>query len=170
VSPSRHGEIESEGAGRELAAAVRSALDAAEPAAPAALALAETRVALPSPYLSVRNCTAPWVPRWLRAPLGALLPRDAELVAARLGEVAWVTVPGELQSRLGQAIKQAGRPAPARVFVAGLSNDYLGYFLGPAEYDRVTYVACATLYGPRAGQVVAAAAEGLVRQLTAGGR
>ena len=165
VSPSRHGEVESDGAGRELAAAVRSAWDAAEPAAPAPLALGETRVALPSPYLSVRNCTAPWVPGWLVAPLGALLPTDVELIGARLGDVAWVTVPGELQSRLGQTVKRAGRPELKRVFVAGLSNDYLGYFLAADDYHRVTYVACATLYGPRAGQQLTDAAEELIRQL-----
>jgi neutral ceramidase len=167
VSPSRHGEIESERAGRELAAAVKSAWDAAEPALPAALELARARVALPAPYLSLHNCTASWVPRWLVAPLGRLLPGEAELVAARLGDVAWVTMPGELQSRLGQAIKRAGRPALPRTFVAGLSNDYLGYFLAASDYDRATYVACATLYGPQAGQRLTDAAERLLGRLAA---
>jgi hypothetical protein len=165
VSPSRHGEIESEGAGRELAIAVRSAWDAAEPATAVPLGLATTRVALPPPVLSVRNCTAPWVPRWLTAPLGGLLPTAAELTAARLGGIAWVTIPGELQSLLGQAVKRAGRPELPRVFIAGLSNDYLGYFLAANDYHRVAYVACATLYGPHAGQQLTEAAERLIRQL-----
>jgi neutral/alkaline ceramidase-like enzyme len=169
VSPARHGEIEGDRAGRELAAAVQSAVDAAEPAAPAPLALAEARVALPSPYLSLHNCTASWVPRRLVAPLGRLLPAETELIAARLGDVAWVTIPGELQSRLGQAVKRAGRPALPRAFVAGLSNDYLGYFVAAAEYDRVTYVTCATLYGTDAGQRLADAAENLVRRLAPAG-
>jgi neutral ceramidase len=165
VSPSRHGEIESEGAGRELAAAVRSAWDAAEPAGPASLTLSSTAVQLPSPFLSVRNCTASWVPRWLTAPLGAVLPAEAELTAGRLGDVAWVTVPGELQSMLGESIKRAGRPGLARVVVAGLSNEYLGYFLTPTDYRRVTYVSCASLYGPDAGERLARAAETLIRDL-----
>jgi hypothetical protein len=170
VSPSRHGEIESDRAGRELAAAARSAWDAAEPAAPATLAVTRARVTLPPPYLSLHNCTASWVPRWIRAPLGSLVPGDAELVAARLGDVAWVAVPGELQSLLGGQIKRAGRGEVPRVFVAGLSNDYLGYFLARADYHRVTYAACATLYGPEAGQRLTDAAETLIRQLAAGGR
>ena len=165
VSPSRHGEIESDSAGRELAMAVRSAWDAAEPATAVPLALATTRVALPPPVLSVRNCTAPWVPRWLTAPLGGLLPTAAELTAARLGDIAWVTIPGELQSLLGQTVKRAGRPELPRVFVAGLSNDYLGYFLAATDYHRVAYVSCATLYGPHAGQQLTEAAERLIRQL-----
>jgi hypothetical protein len=170
VSPSRHGEIESDAAGRELAAAARAAWDAAEPAAPATLALATERVTLPSPYLSLRNCSASWIPGWLRAPLGAILPVDAEVIAARLGDVAWVSMPGELQSELGQAVKGAGRPAIPRVFVAGLSNDYLGYFLTPTDYRRTTYVACATLYGPHAGQRLAEAAGRLIRSLGGPGR
>lgn len=165
VSPSRHGAIESDAAGRELAAALRTAWDAAEPAAPARLSVVTARVTLPSPFLSVRNCTAPWVPHWLTAPLGALLPRDAELTAARFGDVAWVTIPGELQSLLGKTVKRSGHPNVPRVFVAGLSNDYLGYFLTPTDYARVKYVSCASLYGPQAGQILTQAAETLIRTL-----
>ena len=165
VSPARHGEVESDLAGRDLAAAARSAWDAAEPLAPARLSVATTRVTLPSPFLSVRNCTSSWVPRWLTAPLGAVVPSDAELIAARLGNVAWVTIPGELQSLLGQTVKRAADAALTRVFVAGLSNDYLGYFLTPTDYRRTTYVSCATLYGPQAGRILTEAAETLIRTL-----
>jgi hypothetical protein len=90
---------------------------------------------------------------------------DAELIAGRLGDVAWVTIPGELQSLLGKTVKRAGLPNLSRVFVAGLSNDYLGYFLTPTDYRRVKYVSCATLYGPEAGQILTQAAETLIRQL-----
>ena len=122
VSPARHGEAETESVGRELAAAVWSGWNAAARVAPAPLILTTARVALPSPFLSVRNCTAAWVPRWLAVSLRAALPVETELTAARIGDVAWVTMPGELQSRLGETVKGAGRPALARVFVAGLSN------------------------------------------------
>jgi len=165
VSPSRHGEAELEGAGRDLAAVVRAGLGAAAPVAPSPFVLATTRVALPSPALSVRNCTASWVPRWFRVPLGAALPQTTELAAGRLGDVAWVTIPGELQSQLGRNVKQAGRPAVSRVLVAGVSNDYLGYFVTPVDYRRVTYVSCASLYGPEAGAMLTTAAESLLRTL-----
>ena len=144
---------------------MRSGWDAAERLVPARLAVATTRVTLPSPFLTVRNCTASWMPHWLTAPLGAALPDDAELIAARLGDVAWVTIPGELQSLLGKTVKRAGLPNLPRVFVAGLSNDYLGYFLTPTDYRRTTYVSCAALYGPQAGQILTQAAETLIRQL-----
>lgn len=165
VSPARHGETEMESVGRELAAAVLGAATAAVPGPSTPLRIASTRVTLPRPRLSIRGCTSSLVPRWLTLPLGWTLPDDTELLAARLGDIAWVTMPGELQSRLGEAIKRSGRPAFARVLIAGLSNDYLGYFLTPADYGRVTYVACASLYGPDVGDRLARAAQALVRAL-----
>src|SRR5262249_38211258 len=68
VSPAKHGEVELEGVGLELAAAVRGALDEATPVASAPLVIATSRITLPTPALSIRNCTARWVPRWLKLP------------------------------------------------------------------------------------------------------
>ena len=165
VSPARHGETESREVGRELAAAVHAGLQTATAVAPLPFVVTAARVDLPSPTLSIRNCTASWVPGWLRVPLGAALPRATELTAVRLGDVAWVTVPGELQSRLGRAVKRAGPPEIGRVLIAGVSNDYLGYFLTADDYRRVSYVACATLYGPEAGPLLTQSAEDLIRTL-----
>jgi hypothetical protein len=53
------------------------------------------------------------------------------------------------------------------VFVAGVSNDYLGYFLTAEDYGRASYVACSSLYGPEAGPRLARTASRLLRQLAA---
>jgi hypothetical protein len=105
------------------------------------------------------------MPRAVTAPLGSAFPADADLTAVALGDVAWVTVPGELQAALGLAIKREGRALFAHTFIAGLSNDYLGYFVAAADYDRPAYVTCATLYGPRAGECLASAAAELLYRL-----
>ena len=97
------------------------------------------------------------------------LPLDAELIGGRLGDLAWVTVPGELQSWLGEAVKRAGRRGVRHAFVAGLSNDYLGYFVTRADYDRVAYVACASVYGPESGERLTRAAETLIGELATTG-
>ncbi len=165
VSPARHGETEAKEVGRELAAAVHAGLGMATPVVSSPFVVTTARVDLPSPTLSIRNCTASWVPGWLRVPLGVALPRATELMAGRLGDVAWVTVPGELQSRLGRVVKRAGQPELRRVLIAGVSNDYLGYFLTAADYRHVSYVACATLYGPEAGPLLTQTAEALIRTL-----
>ena len=51
------------------------------------------------------------------------------------------------------------------VFIAGLANDYLGYFLTPASYRRPSYVACGSLYGERGGEIVRDAALAALRRL-----
>lgn len=170
VSPARHGLEAARADGGALAAAVADLWRGIVPARRAGPTWKTVRVALPPPHLSVRNCLGRWVPGLITVPLGAVLPAEAELTAAALADTAWVTMPGELQSSLGSAIKRERPAAWRRVFVAGVSNDYLGYFLAAADYPRPSYVACATLYGPEAGGTLARAAGDLLRALAAEGR
>jgi hypothetical protein len=152
VSPARHGAAELPVLGGELAEAVLEGWRGAAPLARTTLITRATTVALPAPYLSLRNCLGRWVPRLLTVPLGDLFPRDATLTAVALGDLAWVVVPGELQTALGRRVKVAGRELFGEAFVAGVSNDYLGYFVTPADYERPSYVTCASVYGPDAGE------------------
>ena len=55
-------------------------------------------------------------------------------------------------------MKAAGRRRFVHTFVAGVSNDYLGYFLTPEHYRQPSYIACASLYGERGGETVREAA------------
>jgi hypothetical protein len=74
-------------------------------------------------------------------------------------------VPGELQTALGLDVKAAARPPWRHVFVASVSNDYLGYFVTRADYDRTAYVACTSLYGPTGGEALSRAAAAVLRDL-----
>jgi hypothetical protein len=86
-------------------------------------------------------------------------------VAVAVGSSAWVTVPGELQARLGLEIKRrAGGPFD-RVFVAGLTNDYLGYFLTREDYQRPGYITCASFYGERGGEILRDGAAAALEEL-----
>jgi len=78
-----------------------------------------------------------------------------------------VTVPGELQTRLGLDIKKEGRRHFARVFVAGYTNDYLGYFLTREDYAKPSYIACGSLYGEGGGEILRDAATELLERLAA---
>jgi hypothetical protein len=93
------------------------------------------------------------------------MPSSAGLIALRIGETAWVTVPGELQTRLGLDIKTAGHGRFEQTFVAGYSNDYLAYFLTRVDYGRPSYVACGSFYGERGGEIVRDAAVELLGRL-----
>ena len=127
------------------------------------------RLRLPTPRLSLRNCLGRWVPSWLTVGAGWGFPSESEMAGVAVGASAWVTVPGELQSRLGQAVKAEGRRLFGHAFVVGVSNDYAGYFLAAEEYARPSYIACASLYGETGGQVVAIRATEILRKLRAQG-
>jgi neutral ceramidase len=165
VSPARHGEAAMVDTAAALASAVEAGWARARPAPVTALRTAERRVAMPAAAVSLQRCLGSWIPPFFVVPVGSAMPREASLVAAALGDTAWVTIPGELQTSFGQAIKREGRARFASVFVAGLSNDYLGYFTTREDARRAKYVACATVYGPGAGACLTDAAIELVRGL-----
>ena len=166
VSPRHHGETEQEHTGRALAGAIRAAWASATPISATPLTARTTRVRLPAPGLSLRHCGPGWLPGFARLPLGSLLPEDTELVAVALGRIAWVTMPGEPVSALGREVKETARQRWPHAFVAGLSNDYLGYFVRPADYHRSGYVTCAALYGPQVGPCLVDASLTLLEDLT----
>jgi neutral/alkaline ceramidase-like enzyme len=165
VSPRGHGEAAVADLGGKLAAAVRAAWVRAAVADGAELASARRRVDLPAPVVAVRSCLGRWMPEGLAIPLDSVVPRSAELIAVALGPSAWVTIPGELETRLGQAIKAAARRHFRVPFVAGLSNGYLGYLLTADAYRRPGYIQCGSLYGERGGEQVAGAAAALLERL-----
>lgn len=165
VSPGMHGWFGVESIGTALASTAATVWRALPAGRDEALGLAERRISLPDPAVSVRNCLGRWVPRRLRVGLGSGLPSSAVLVGMRVGETAWVTVPGELQTQLGLDVKIAGDGRFEQTFVAGYSNDYLGYFLTRRDYDRPSYVACGSFYGERGGEVIRDAAVELVHRL-----
>ena len=169
VSPARHGERAVVDLGAELAAAARAAWAQAEPVTRPGLAVARRTVTLPKPWLSAHNCLRGWLPRAVALPLGSVFPHETTLTAVTVGDVGWVTIPGELQASLGKGIKDAAvATGLRRVLVAGLSNDYLGYFTTAADYDPPSYVSCASLYGPGTGGCLADAAAGLLGSLARG--
>jgi neutral ceramidase len=121
--------------------------------------------ALPSPALELRNCLGSWIPRGTRLGLRSALPASADILAVGVGHGAWVVIPGELDTRLGQDIKSAGRPRFAHTFVAGVANAYQGYFLASEHFWTASYISCASLYGERGGEIVRDAAIGALRDL-----
>jgi hypothetical protein len=165
VSPARHGAASLAGVGADLAAAVLERWRTATPLASVALDTRTATMPLPAPRLSLRNCLGRWVPRVLTVPLGSMFPETATLTAVTLGDVAWVVVPGELQTELGRRVKHAGRELFGTAFVAGVSNDYLGYLLTAEDYERPAYVTCASVYEPDTGERLAERAVDLLYEL-----
>jgi hypothetical protein len=166
VSPRRHGQAAVREVGAELASVIREGWRQSQEVRAVPITTRAMRVSLHAPFVSLRNCLGQLIPRGLTIPLGWAMPIDAELSAVALGDMVWVVFPGELQSALGQQIKEAAARARFEYgFVAGVSNDYLGYFVTVAAYDTPSYVGCGTLYGPGSGERLTQAARRLIQDL-----
>jgi len=165
VSPAQHGASALDAVAATLATAVVGGWRAAVPLARTTLTTRAVTLPLPSPRLSLRNCLGRWIPRALTLPLGGMFPSDATLTSVALGDLAWVAVPGELQTALGQRLKDEGRAVFRDVFVAGVTNDYIGYLLTPADYERPSYITCASVYGAGVGAQLTERAIDLLYEL-----
>ncbi len=91
------------------------------------------------------------------------------LTVGKLGDLAFVTVPGEATTLVGaRARADAARSTPSesgQVVVIGLANGYRSYFTTPDEYELQHYEGGATLYGEEFRGVSARAGECLGRPM-----
>jgi neutral ceramidase len=167
VSPRPRGWAGVQAAGQALAAGSLRAWREAGPE-PGGLEIATVHVPLPPPSLVLSHCLNGLAPGWMTIGLAEALPSSTEVIAVRIGRTGWVTIPGELETRLGLEIKAKGKDRFRHVFIAGVSNDYLGYFLVPEHYRRPSYIACGSLYGERGGEILRDAATAALRRVSAG--
>jgi len=165
VSPARHRLEGAESLGEELARAVQEVWTRVGPEPESALQVRIEPIELPRPRLVLRSCLARWVPPSITLDLAWALPERAELLGIVIGGHAVVTMPGELQTRLGQEIKEAGRGKFRSTSVV-FANNYLGYFMTPEASVQVGPIQCGSLYGETAGDRLVAGAKALLRKLT----
>jgi neutral ceramidase len=98
--------------------------------------------------------------------VGRFAPTEAQISGFRLGALAVIGIPGEPTSHLGRAIRNEGwRLGFKYVLVCSHVNGWMGYILGPEDYDRGGYEATLSFYGREQGDAVVEAAKGLLGQL-----
>jgi neutral ceramidase len=146
VSPARHGRAALAEVAAALADAAGAAWARATPVGPGPLRARVARVDLPAPRLSLHNCLGGWLPAAVTIPLEGAFPESTTLTAVGLGDTAWVALPGEPATALGLRIKAEARRSFRHVFVAGVTNDYVGYLVAAADYGRPSYVTCGSVY------------------------
>ncbi len=92
--------------------------------------------------------------------------RKTWVQALRIGDVAWVGVPGEYFTRLGVEIK---RRSPFRyTYVAGVANDYIGYIPDATAYELggyQTWTGFHSLVEKGTGEMIAGVAVELLNEL-----
>jgi hypothetical protein len=131
VSPAGHGDRAARELGTALATAVRSGWDRAEPVRRPALARLPDGDAADAGALAAQLPLAR-LPHWATLPIGRVFPRDATLTAVSVATArGW---PSRASCRRAGAGDQGGGQGRFRhTGVAGLTNDYLGYFLTPRD-------------------------------------
>ena len=118
--------------------------------------------------LSLHNCLWRALPAGSRCRSAACFP-----VTPRSRRWRWETPRGwhsraSCRRRWGGRSRRPGDGRFRHTAVAGLTNDYLGYFLTPADAEYPRYVSCVNLYGPRTGACLTRTAADLVRALGRG--
>lgn len=95
-----------------------------------------------------------------------LPPIHAHLQTLGLGDLALVTIPGELFVNLGMFIKQ-NSPFPVTL-VGGYANDYIGYIASRQDYDEEGYEVRKTLLAQGAGEQLAGYAVRALKEVREG--
>ncbi len=106
-------------------------------------------------------------------PQGVPIPPGAPLAVARIGDGAIVSNPGEVTVEVGRRIKRATlrelrRSGVSSVAIAGLANEYVGYFTTPAEYRWQSYEAAQTNFGTYSANLLLEETSDLARTLGRG--
>ncbi|MFN7685511.1 MAG: neutral/alkaline non-lysosomal ceramidase N-terminal domain-containing protein [Oligoflexia bacterium] len=98
-----------------------------------------------------------------RPSLGGLLHRDTRVWSLSLGDMLFMTWPGEPTTQLGLELKRLAREAGfVQSWVMGLTNDHMAYFTTREEYSQPSYESCAVLHGEDAGERLISAHAGLL--------
>ncbi len=95
------------------------------------------------------------IPLAKNLPLDLFMQKVLPFTALRLGDAVFAALPGEGATDVGLAIKAAGKVLGFKhTFVAGLSNDYMGYIVTKADFYNGSYEAQATMYGENTAKLV----------------
>ena len=93
-------------------------------------------------------------------------PHDVEVQVIALGkEVAWVSLPGEVFTELGLAIKQDS-PFPCTI-IAELANGLVGYIPSRRAYAQGNYEVVSARCGPGSGELLVDAAVKMLKKMHA---
>ena len=99
--------------------------------------------------------------------------KQPEMQVARIGDRLLLAAPGEPSVEMGRRFEDAVRPHLPHgvddVVVVGLSNDYLGYFTTPEEYEMQHYEGGHTVFGKWTSLLARDSFVGLTRALASGG-
>ena len=148
---------------------VVKALPSARPVDPK-WSVTSKEVKLSSASLNVRGCIKDetirsFIFREFRLWIGFLLPSETQVWNIQLGDLTFMTWPGEATTSVGFALKHTAKKAGVtHPWFMGLTNDYLGYQTTEEEYHTSSYESCSSLFGPDGAQQILDAHEKLLKK------
>lgn len=108
------------------------------------------------PALQLRDCQEGFLgnlPKWIKPALYPLLPAYSYISKATVGDITYLTWPGEASTQLGYDLQAIATAAGATdPIVVGLANDYMTYFTTKAEFTENEYDSCSSFYGWKGGK------------------
>lgn len=120
-------------------------------------------VGIPAIPLNCQSGLFSKLPDSARLAIYPLLPAYSYISQVRVGDILYLTWPGEPSTQLGynlQAIaKLKGATDP---IVLGLANDYMTYFTTQEEYQERAYDSCSSIYGWKGGERIIKAHSSLL--------
>ncbi len=95
------------------------------------------------------------------------VPPQTELSAGRIGQLAFVTFPGEPGTLLAEKVLARLRDGygQSNVMFLGYSQDYTGYSILEDDWWQGGYEASGAIWGPRQGEYLTVAAENVFRRI-----
>ena len=86
---------------------------------------------------------------WLGMELLTYQPTQGRIWSIALGDIRFMTVPGEPTTDVGLELRKAAQHYGfPNTWILGLTNDHLGYFTSGTDWDLAEQEAAASVYGP----------------------
>ena len=108
------------------------------------------------PTLQLKNCQEGFLgelPGWIRPMIYPLLPAFSYLSKAQVGDITYLSWPGEASTQLGYDLQAVARAQGIiDPIVLGLTNDYMTYFTTQEEFNEHRYDSCSSFYGWKGGK------------------
>jgi hypothetical protein len=92
------------------------------------------------------------LPDWVKPNVSFLLPTYSYISQIKVGDILYLSWPGEASTQLGYNLQAVARQkGAADPIILGLANDYMTYFTTKSEYKEKAYDSCSTIYGWESG-------------------
>lgn len=88
------------------------------------------------------------LPKWFKLNLYPLMPSHSYISQSQVGDVTFLSWPGEPSTQLGWDLQNMARNHGVQdPWIVGLAHDYTAYYTNKEEFNEGTYDSCSSLYG-----------------------